>query len=183
MRRNIKRNLAGLDLISFNSGSNAPVRAVRRKVELEVINPVNPPNVQAELESEPSCEESNCFDEGGSSELFEFREQDCLFDGDSSSDSDEEQESQEQTITNYARREENSAKNWAEIRSKLRDAVTESECIPAGQPCCKCNSKNADFRCVKCGMGNFFREDCIVAIHQDMCVFHVIEQWKVSASF
>ena len=37
MRRNIKRNLAGLDIISFNSGSNAPVRAVRRKVELEVI--------------------------------------------------------------------------------------------------------------------------------------------------
>ncbi len=46
-----------------------------RKVELEVIDPLD----VVELESEPLREESNCFDEGVSSELFEFREQDCIF--------------------------------------------------------------------------------------------------------
>jgi hypothetical protein len=48
MRRNIKRNLSGVDLISFDSDCDsnaiAPARAVRRKVEY-VIN-------MAELESE-----------------------------------------------------------------------------------------------------------------------------------
>ncbi len=57
---------------------------------MEVIDPIDEP------ESEPSRE---CFDAGVSSELFEFREQDCIFDSDSSSDSGEEQENQQQTIT------------------------------------------------------------------------------------
>ena len=100
--------------------------------------------------------------------------------GSSDNDSGEEQESQQQTITNYARREENSAKNWAEIRFKLRDAVIESECIPVGQQCSKCNSKSADCRCIKYGMGNLLCQDCVVSIHQNICVFHVIEHWKVS---
>jgi hypothetical protein len=175
MRRNIKRNLSGVDLISFDSDSDcdsnaiAPARAVRRKVEY-VID-------VAELESETSREELNCFDDSASLVSIEF-DSDSI--GSSDNDSGEEQESQQQTITNYARREENSAKNWAEIRFKLRDAVIESECIPVGQQCSKCNSKSADCRCIKCGMGNFFCQDCVVSIHQNICVFHVIEQWKVS---
>ena len=32
----------------------------------------------------------------------------------------------------------------------------------------------------KCGIRNYFCESCIALLHSNKCVFHVVEQWKVS---
>jgi hypothetical protein len=61
--------------------------------------------------------------------------------GDSDSSDDEETQGKSTSRPSlYDKRKQNSAKNWENIRSLLRDVVIESECIPIGQTCRACNA-------------------------------------------
>ncbi|XP_028417867.1 uncharacterized protein LOC114542545 [Dendronephthya gigantea] len=176
MRRNIKRSLTGLDIFSFCDSSPSPVR---RKLELQTAesNTCTPSHIQQESIS--LYEKKTNYDHASSLNTFVFDERDLIeSDSDSGSDNDEEETQQKSTSSSYAKRQESSSLNWLKIRSYLRDAVIESECIPVGQICNNCNVESANFRCLRCGIGNFFCETCVASIHSNVCIFHVIEQWK-----
>jgi hypothetical protein len=71
-------------------------------------------------------------------------------------------------------------KNWENVRDEILKAAIESESIPVGQMCTNCRMDGASYRCLKCGIRNYFCESCIALLHSNKCVFHVVEQWKVS---
>ena len=98
---------------------------------------------------------------------------------DTGSDSEEEG-TQRKTTNVYNKRKESSAKNWETIRSSLRNVVIETECIPVGQICHVCNAAAANYRCLKCGIGQFFCEPCVASVHTNIGIFHIIEEWKVN---
>ncbi len=169
MRRNIKRTLPSFDVISFTESSPTPVR---RRIEMTTSQEQNfVSTCISENEDIPVEDTSNIsipfvFDEGELS-------------GDSDSDnSDEDENAKNSTI--YSKRQENSARNWESVREDLLKAVIESECIPDDQMCTNCRTDSASYRCLKCGIGNFFCESCVASLHSKICVFHVVEQWKVS---
>ena len=189
MRRNIKRTLTGLDIVSFTDSSPSPVR---RRIELATaqsnIESVQREDVSTGLQlAQVIDDEINPVDALNTSTSFEFHTRQLRLNSESSendshgSEDDETVEAQQNLrSSSYDKRKQNSVKNWENIRPLLRDVVIESECIPIGQTCSFCNTASATFRCLKCGSGQFFCEPCVASLHRNACVFHVVEQWKVS---
>ncbi|XP_028412340.1 uncharacterized protein LOC114535157 [Dendronephthya gigantea] len=175
MPRNIKRTLPrgpSFEFVAFTDSSPSPIR---RRIELA--SPQNRDETSARVNEVGECED-NLGTSVQTSSSFVFSERDLteIF---SESDSDcENNEKAPGKSTSYAKRQQSSTKNWENIRGTLLKAVVESECIPCGQLCTNCNVASANFRCLKCGAGNYFCEACVASLHKNVCVFHVVEQWK-----
>ena len=182
MRRNIMRNLTGLDIERFDSSE--PSRA-RRKVErahstrqVQAGQGEQPHETSICLSSRPSERISQDISRkighrvvANTSTSFELHEKELVLDSNSESDDNEAEEVQvKSTTTNYAKRQENNVKNWESIRLLLRNAVVESECIPVGQVCGTCNSTDASYRCLSCGAGIFFVKP---VLHQFTTIFDI----------
>lgn len=171
MRRNIKRNLPGFDVVSFTDLSPSPVR---RRVELAT------PQEPNFVDTCSRVNEDILVDvDANISTQFALDQREVSSDSDSAESSDEGESTQK--TTTYGKRQQNSAKNWENVREELLKAVIESECIPDGQVCSKCGTDRASYCCIKCGIGNYFCESCVASLHRNICVFHAVEHWKVSS--
>ena len=169
MRRNIERNLPTFDVVSFTDASPSPVRrkvAFTIQEEQDIVSASVRVNEDIPVEDNAKISAPFVFDEGEPSN-----------ESDSASSVDDEN-TQKSTV--YSKRQQNSAKNWENVRDEILKAAIESESIPVGQMCTNCRKDSASYRCLKCGIGNYFCESCIALLHSNKCVFHVVEQWKVS---
>lgn len=181
MRRNIKRNLKGLDVLSFSNSS--PARRSRRNVAFLPGQSNSDESIRTSTTTTRSplvqelVQDNNEIDRDFiPSTSFEFQ----IREVDEDDICSEEERADKKTADAHCKRKQNSAKNWESIRSSLLNVIIESECIPLGRTCFVCNVAPAIFRCISCGIGQYFCENCVESLHKNVCVFHVVEQWKVS---
>ena len=157
-RRNVKRSLPALEVVSFSSAS-------KRKVELTT------PVVGEGIGQQKEINDGVIDHSSTSVELSYPNEIE-------STDGDDEQE--DNTVSGYARKQQRAAKHWSEITNEMLTAVIESECVSDEQLCTRCTQDPATFRCLKCGAGALYCEACVAAVHNNRNYFHVVEQWKAS---
>ena len=156
MRRNIKRNLPSNTIVCFGGSSSAPVK---RKLNLVASNGCDSGNDAITTASTSGIINERNLRIGDTNDVMENGEG--------------------KTASDYKKRQENSAKNWATIRSQLLSAVVESECLPDQSLCGICGTAPATFRCTRCGIGILFCQQCVASLHSNVSLFHVIEEWKV----
>ena len=164
-RRNVKRNLPGLEIVSFDGSGKSSKRKltvttpdVVRQVETNEL-PVQDKDLTEEQPLQPHIVDMNNGNEGDD-------------EGDSVNELED--------VTNYRKRQQRAAQGWEGIRDAMLQAFVESELIPDGCLCTKCKTDNATFRCLKCGAGVFYCEACVSVIHSNQNVFHLVEQWQAS---
>lgn len=168
-RRNVKRTLPPLEVISFTHSSSAPSK---RKIKFTTSTVGGACEIRDSENLDITTDPSQNF-------LPFSYELDDVNESDDGNDGDDEQEQITVCVSSYARKQEGAAKHWSDIRGKLLQAVIESECIPDKQICMHCNQDSAAFRCLKCGAGIFYCEECVRSVHDHRNIFHVVEEWKV----
>ncbi|XP_028417790.1 uncharacterized protein LOC114542444 isoform X2 [Dendronephthya gigantea] len=144
-RRNLKRTLPAIEIVSFGRSS-----VQRRKVTLTA----------------PEIVDSNQRRQvGDDEETFrmdtENRETFAMNDGHEGDDEEESDDDQgEDEVTQYRKKQQRAAQGWEDIRDAMLRAVVELEWIPDGQLCSKCATSEANFRCLQCGAGVYYCEQC-----------------------
>ena len=165
-RRNVKRKLPSIEIVSFEGSSTVSKRRV----------PLSTPSVDQPAQESDS--ESDHFAE-------EHPIQPLIIDMDDGNEGDNEEDSEDDQaeISTYRRKQQSAAQGWENIRDSMLQAVIESELIPDGSLCNECQTGTAVFRCRKCGTGIFYCETCVGTVHRNKNVFHEVEQWEASVIY
>lgn len=158
-RRNVKRSLPMIEVVSFESSSTSSANSIskttKRKCRLttpDVVEPIHG--------SDSSSGNEDFMDDTSMQGLA--RVVDGNDDG-NEGDDEEDLEAENANVTSeYRRKQQRSAKGWENIRDAMLRAVIETEMIPDGCLCTECNHSNATFRCLKCGAGVFYCEECVI---------------------
>lgn len=167
-RRNVKRKLPSIQIVSFEGSSNISRRRFTVSAR-DVVQPVQ----TSESESEQLAEVHPA------QPLIMDMNDEIGNEGDNEEDSEDDQPDQAE-LSIYKRKKQSAAQGWENIRDSMLQAVIESELIPDGSLCNECQTGTAEFRCRKCGTGVFYCEKCVGAVHRNKNVFHEVEQWEAS---
>jgi hypothetical protein len=163
-RRNVKRRLPSIEIVSFEGSSNITKRRVTLSTP-DVIQPVEASDFVSEHSAEVHPIQPLIM---------------AINDGNEGDDEDDSEDDQPAEVSNYKRKQQSSAKGWENIRDSMLQAVIESELISDGCLCAECHTGTAVFRCRKCGTGIFYCETCVSSVHSKKNVFHEVEEWKAS---
>ena len=125
-RRNVKRSLPGLEIVSFDGSGKSSKRKltvttpdVVRQVETNEL-PVQDKDLTEEQPLQPHIVDMNDGNEGDD-------------EGDSANELED--------VTNYRKRQQRAAQGWEGIRDAMLQAFVESELIPDGCLCTKCKTE------------------------------------------
>ena len=163
-RRNVKRNLPSMEVVSFEGSSTFSKRRITLTTP-DVVQPVEGSGSKDDDLIEEHTMQPLAMD---------------IIDGNEGDDEDDSEDDQAE-VSCYKKRQQRAAQGWENIRDAMLRAVIESEWIPDGSLCTECRTANAMFRCLKCGAGVFYCEACVSTVHSiNRNVFHLVEQWKAS---
>jgi len=85
--------------------------------------------------------------------------------------------------TSHELERKSAAKGWEQIRDSVLTAAVESSAQTVDQMCIMCSESKAVLRCLDCGPGAHYCEECFQNVHQNTNVFHVPEKWEVGFSY